>query len=194
MKKPSWFTIVLFICLLFSTSTSVYQALELTLPKNRTTPELERVISDIQVELRYRGIEFNRKDIIFKFYKVNSFSNKIMSTSVAYFYPAFSGKFIAIDKENFDKATPEVREALILHEIAHSMGVFQHDDSWKWFGMGRGAVLHLQSKSCAISVMHSSDNMAGCFDQFKGYYYDEVVAKIKAAKTINKILDTVTGQ
>lgn len=193
MTKPSLFQWILFICIGLATSTSLFNAIVLNSPINKTNSDLEAIISTITNELSARGITLKRKDIIYRFYTPSRITPKIGLSSVAYFYPSIAGKTIAIDRTNFDKSSQEVREALILHEIGHSFGVM-HDDSWKWFGLGKGALITFQSKSCAISVMHSEDDMSGCFWQFRKYYYDELVITIKAAESINKLLDTVSGK
>lgn len=189
--KPSMFQWILFICIGLATSTSLFNAIILNSPMNKTNPDLEKTLTTITNELALRGVTLKRKDIIYRFYTPSRITPKIGVSSVAYFYPSLTGKTIAIDKQNYDKSSEDVREALLLHEIGHSFGVM-HDDSWKWFGLGKGATLDFRSKSCAISVMHSSDDMAGCFQSFRSYYYDELVVRIKASETINKLIDTVS--
>lgn len=128
--------------------------------------QLKKVIETVNYELFKRGINVQNNSVII------GFGNPALEGSVGVFYYGFDGKsYIKILRKYFDAAPDEVREALILHEIAHSYGL-NHDNSW-----AIRSYVHIY-QSCPKSVMHPSHNMQHCFYNNRKYYYDEVSKNI----------------
>lgn len=70
-------------------------------------------------------------------------------------------KYVSIHREYFEKAPPEVKYALVIHELGHCV-------------VGKSHVEGYMSDNCPKSVMHPSDGLLGCFFKHQDYYFKEL--------------------
>lgn len=128
--------------------------------------ELDEYVLLFKEEMFRRGVEVDTSnvDIRFKNYLP-------MDGAVGVAYPPVGTKrIVEILKNYYIKAPPEVKESLIAHELGHVYGLQHKDD-----------IIFVDIINCPSSVMHSEHNMAGCFNTFRQYYYDELAFRIKKA-------------
>lgn len=70
-------------------------------------------------------------------------------------------KFVTIREDYFKSKSPEVRYALVLHELGHCVLDKEHVEGY------------LPDK-CPKSLMHPSDGLFGCFFKNQDYYFREL--------------------
>ena len=132
----------------------------------KTNTELENYVGIFKDEMDQRGLtDLNYDDINVAFSPI-----LYLEHDVAESYALGKIRYITILKAYFVRASPEVREAVVLHELGHVFGL-DHLDSYGYFNDG---------SKCAMSVMHSYDAMRGCFSSHRVYYYTEIANRIKA--------------
>lgn len=128
-------------------------------PNTTPSKDLLDVQRIVEVELLIRGVSIKKIPILFNEQPLIFYKNVVGLAIMT------SNPYIRIKKSYFETAPWDVREALILHELAHQYGL-NHDDSFSFV------------TGCPISVMHSTDSMKLCFSLLRDYYYTEVVDKI----------------
>lgn len=130
--------------------------------------QLEVVVDIVESNLQAVGIKFNKAKVTID--DMIGLPNSFVG--VTYPGPQFLS-FIKIRADYFMKAPMEIREALVLHEYGHYLGVLSHDDRYLPY------VLPIRfPNKCPTSVMHSYDDMSGCFFLMREYYYKELKNKI----------------
>lgn len=70
-------------------------------------------------------------------------------------------KYVSFHKAYFDSRSPEVKYALVLHELGHCVLGKKHVDGYL-------------KNNCPKSIMHPSDGLFGCFFKDQDYYFREL--------------------
>ena len=170
IKIDSWIFWTLVIC---AFSFLYYQISKYYLIKNKTTSELERSITTVIWELNKRDIKLTRKKLIVQFFDQNNTEYRLLRGAVGFTYNGLSQDYILIERTYFKQSTDEVREALLLHEIGHALGL-KH--VWGFSNISQDGTIF---SYCPTSVMHPSDPIDNCFYRFRNYYYSQIVDMLK---------------
>lgn len=130
----------------------------------KESQELNNYIAIFHEEMDSRGVKLEYNHISIRFVE------KTLPGAVAVAYPYFVYYFIDILEENYRTETPEVQEALVMHELGHVFGLNHLDDY---------SIQYPYSNLCPESVMHSSDPLRGCYLLHRKEYFDEIANRIK---------------
>lgn len=121
---------------------------------------LNPIVSIVEKELKNRGLVFNPARIY-----LTDMRNMSNAVGVTITDPqVYLGKWIELRQSYYINAPDEIKEALVLHEYGHYLGL-EHNN-----GMG--------SMFCPMSVMHYSHDMEGCFFRYREYYYNELAQEV----------------
>lgn len=126
--------------------------------KDGSHVRLRSIFNIVETELMSRGVV-----PIYTFLEFDSSMRGSGDVARAAVISPFLG-YIRVEPFKFLQSTEEVNEALILHEYAHVLG-YRRDKKVHY---------DLKAGFCPASVMHSFDDMEGCFYRFRNYYYSEV--------------------
>lgn len=125
--------------------------------------ELNEYIAIFHEEMDKRNVKLDYSNIDITFQ-----TSLAIPSAAALSYSVYHKKYIEVLKKYYVKASKEVKEALVIHELGHSFGLNHLDD-----------YMYFLDRICAVSVMHSSDDMAGCYTRYRSYYFDELAMRIK---------------
>lgn len=149
--------------LLLLISVALFLHLFNSLPTTRSSKELTEYMSIFKYEMESRGVKLDYSDLKLGFSDSIDYPN-----AVGLYVPTPATNYIVILQNYYSKASPEVQEALIAHELGHAFGL-EHDDKMAF----------LFPSNCPYTVMHSSDSMENCFHKYRKYYYDILAEEIK---------------
>jgi hypothetical protein len=76
--------------------------------------------------------------------------------------------WIELNRKYFKAAPAEVKEALLLHEYGHYLGLNHSPDAY----------IFMNTLFCPTSVMHPTDSMSLCFNANRDYYYSVLVKQV----------------
>lgn len=126
--------------------------------------ELLNTVKLVETGLRSEGLLFENANV--------SLSNMPdYPTEVAGVTRTRGVKWIKLRRNYFINATSEVREALLLHEYGHYLGL-DHDDD-----MFYDVVKNFE---CPKTVMHSTNDLYYCFNLYRDSYYRDIANRVKA--------------
>ncbi len=163
-KAFKWVDVVLFIILFGIISTRFYINQVSPQPTERQVRELSYAVSEVEENLRNMGLKFKNADVYL------TELNFLPDTAVAVTrLPFLLNRWIEVRRSYFASAPVELREAVILHEYGHYLGL-EHDSTYGFSNQ--------LDRFCPSSIMHPSDEMRMCFLVHKNYYYLELVRKV----------------
>lgn len=163
--KLSSYLIVVLACAI---SIEIFNRLYISFDEEKSQ-EINEYVAIFHEEMDKRGL----KDLDFSNIDIALSSRLNLPNAVGLSYPSLYSRYIRLKKEYFRRASKEIKEALIAHELGHTFGLLTHTDGFMW------TFPEYRIKFCPISVMHSSDDLSGCFLSHRKYYYDELASQIK---------------
>lgn len=140
----------------------VYLAVPMSFSKNEDIAEILPISRIVEQELKSRGLKFTSPTIIMSDLAFHPDSYAVTKGAGLF-------KYIEVNKNDFKKMPHEIKEALILHEYGHYLGIWTHFNDRKRNSYAQG---------CPKSVMHESDMMQNCFYNYRNYYYNELVSRV----------------
>lgn len=143
------------------------------------TKTLTQVTKTVEQQLRSRGLKFKNADVYLGTIP-KGLAGLTLGIPNIYVY-------IVLNKEYFENASDEIREALVLHEYTHYLGFRSHVNKY----MQKAEFLKQTNelgtfylyRACPSSIMHESDEVSTCFNKYKDFYYKDAVELIKKGRS-----------
>lgn len=126
---------------------------------------LDTYVGVFKTEMTDRDLKLDFSDIDVKF---KPYLGDDITLGICFNYP--NKKYVRILKKYWIAATPEIKEAILSHELGHAFGL-HHNEEMKWFSP--------DNKLCPESIMYPTNIMSGCLNRYRSYYYNELATNIK---------------
>ena len=140
----------------------------------RGDKSLEQVTSIVEKRFTDAGIKFKKAKV-----SLGKIPSGLAGVTIGIPYIFV---YIVLDEDYFYNASNEVREALVLHEYTHYLGVSKHTNGYmndiEWIFKKTPLGGFYLWRKCPISIMHESDEVNTCFYKYKEYYYKDAIKQI----------------